>query len=171
MEGLVHISEIVADRRLNHPSDVLRVGQVVRAMVLELDKDKRQMRLSMKQLIPTNLDEFLTEQKVGDIVTGRLAKVENGIAQVELGEGLLIPCKLPAPAKAEPETPPTPATGKVDLSAFSSMLKTKWKTGADPSTQAAKTKGSETPQAGQVRKFRITQLDAAAKQIALELVP
>jgi len=175
VEGLVHISEIVADRRLNHPSDVLRVGQVVRAMVLELDRDKRQMRLSMKQLIPTNLDEFLAEQKVGDIVTGRIAKVENSIAQVELGEGLLIPCKLPVPPKAEPEPAPTPATtsGKVDLSAFSSMLKTKWKTGSDPSsTQAAKTpKGSETPQAGQVRKFRITQLDPASKHIALELNP
>jgi small subunit ribosomal protein S1 len=177
VEGLVHISEIVADRRLNHPSDVLRVGQVVRAMVLELDKDKRQMRLSMKQLIPTNLDEFLAEQKVGDIVTGRLAKVENGMAQVELGEGLLIPCKLPAPPKAEPEAAPSAAaTGKVDLSAFSSMLKTKWKTGSDPSAAKSSlstkgSKGSETPQAGQVRRFRITLLDPAAKQIAIELIP
>ncbi len=170
VEGLVHISEIVADRRLNHPSDVLRVGQVVRAMVLELDKDKRQMRLSMKQLIPTSLDEFLAEQKAGDIVTGRLAKVENGVAQVELGEGLLIPCNLPPPPKAEPE--PAPArTGRVDLSAFSSMLKTKWKTGSGPASSSPSqgSKGSET--AGQVRQFRITQLDPATKHIALELIP
>jgi small subunit ribosomal protein S1 len=142
-------------------------------MVLELDKDKRQMRLSMKQLIPTSLDEFLAEQKVGDIVTGRLAKVENGMAQVELGEGLLIPCKLPAPPKSEPEPAPAApaATGKVDLSAFSSMLKTKWKTGSDPSSSHSTKmpKGLEAP--GQVRKFRITQLDPATKQIALELIP
>src|SRR5580698_3479693 len=102
VEGLVHISEIAADRRLNHPSDVLRVGQVVRALVLDVDKEKRQLRLSMKQLIPTSLDEFVAEHKVGDAVTGRIASVDKGIAQVEVGEGIFCSCKLPAAAPAEP---------------------------------------------------------------------
>ncbi len=53
IEGLIHISEIVADRRLNHPSDVLHVGQVVKAQILAIDAAKRQIKLSMKQLIPT----------------------------------------------------------------------------------------------------------------------
>ena len=174
VEGLVHISEIVADRRLNHPSDVLRVGQVVRALVLDLDKEKRQLRLSMKQLIPTSLDEFLAEHKVGDAVTGRIASVENGIAQVEVGEGIFCSCKLPVAAPAQPATvaeEPKPAT--VDLSALSSMLKTKWKTGStatDSASSKSKAKAVETASPGQVRSFRISAIDSAAKRISLELV-
>ena len=52
VDGLVHISEIVADRRINHPRDVLREGQRVQALVLAIDSEKRQIKLSMKQLIP-----------------------------------------------------------------------------------------------------------------------
>ena len=176
VEGLVHISEIVPDRRLNHPSDVLRVGQVVRALVLDLDKEKRQLRLSMKQLIPTSLDESLAEHKAGDAVTGRIASIENGIARVELGEGILCTCKLPTPAAPEPapaadNTPQSASSGKVDLSAFSSMLKTKWKTGSTPADAAAsKSKASEAAKAGQVRNFKIVAIDAGAKRVTLELV-
>ena len=167
IQGLVHISEIVPDRRLNHPSDVLHAGQVVRALVLEIDKDKRQLKLSMKQLIPTGLDEFLAEHKTGDTVTGRVASVDNGVAQVELGEGILCPCPLPIAAKA-PETPPeAPKPASVDLSALSSMLKSKWKTGGDSKSAITKASG-EVIGAGQVRNFRITHLDAASKQITLE---
>ncbi|WP_263350453.1 S1 RNA-binding domain-containing protein [Acidicapsa acidisoli] len=176
VEGLVHISEIVADRRLNHPSDVLRVGQVVRALVLDLDKEKRQLRLSMKQLIPTSLDEFLAEHKAGDAVTGRIASIENGVAQVEIGEGIFCSCKLPAAgpaqATAQPE-PEAPKPAAVDLSALSSMLKTKWKTGSSPTDAAspkAKSKTVEPAGPGQVRSFRISQIDSAAKRISLELV-
>jgi small subunit ribosomal protein S1 len=176
VEGLVHISEIAADRRLNHPSDLLRVGQVVRAMVLDLDKEKRQLRLSIKQLIPTSLDEFLAEHKVGDTITGRIASIENGIAQVELGEGIRCICKL----SAETTTPVEPAepahdkaAGKVDLSAFSSMLKTKWKTGSsavDSTSSKSNARKFGPAGAGQVRSFRISAMDAESKRISLELV-
>jgi small subunit ribosomal protein S1 len=174
VEGLVHISEIVADRRLNHPSDVLRVGQVVRALVLDLDKEKRQLRLSMKQLIPTSLDEFLAEHKIGDAVTGRIASIENGVAQVEVGEGIFCSCKLPAAAPVQAASiAEEPKSGSVDLSALSSMLKTKWKTGSS-STDAASAKpksGSVEPASlGQIRRFRISQIDSTAKRISLELV-
>ena len=173
VQGLVHISEIVPDRRLNHPSDVLRVGQVVKALVLDLDKEKRQLKLSMKQLIPTSLDEFIAEHKPGDSVTGRIVSVDNDLAQVELGEGIFCTCKLPQAAApvAAPTVPEPAASGKVDLSAFSSMLKTKWKTGsADPAPSKAGKPANEPAKAGQVRNFRITQIDAADKRIALELV-
>ena len=52
VDGLVHVSEIVADRRINHPSDVVREGQRVKAVVLAIDSEKRQIKLSMKQLDP-----------------------------------------------------------------------------------------------------------------------
>ncbi len=165
VEGMVHISEIVLDRRLNHPSDVLRVGERVKAMVLDVDKEKRQLRLSIKQLIPTSLDEFLAEHHAGDSVTGRVISVDAGVAKVELGEGVIALCTLPVPVAAEPEAPA--AVGKVDLSAFSSMLKTKWKTGAPaPSAKAA---GPEEVKPGQVRNFRIATMEAASKLIDLEL--
>jgi len=176
VEGLVHISEITPDRRLNHPSDVLRVGQIIRALVLDLDKEKRQLRLSMKQLIPTSLDEFLAEHKTGDAVTGRIATVESNIAQVEIGEGIFCTCQLPvaAPLKeiAQPAVSES-SSGKVDLSAFSSMLKNKWKTGSAPVGTAASTPNaaeSESAKPGQVRNFRIAQIDPAAKRITLELL-
>jgi small subunit ribosomal protein S1 len=175
VEGLVHISEIAADRRLNHPSDVLRVGQLVRALVLDLDKEKRQLRLSMKQLIPTSVDEFLSEHKVGDAVTGRIASVEGGIAQVEVGEGIFCTCKLPVetPAQPEPVAPEETKAAGLDLSALSSMLKSKWKTGssaADPASSKSKTSKIEPASPGQVRSFRISHMDSAAKRISLELV-
>ena len=74
IEGLVHISEITAERRLNHPSDVLRAGQIVKAQVLAIDPEKRQIKLSMKQLIPTDIDEYIAEHKVGDKVSGRVVE-------------------------------------------------------------------------------------------------
>jgi small subunit ribosomal protein S1 len=162
VQGLVHISEIVADRRLNHPSDVLRVGEVVKALVVEVDKDKRQLKLSMKQLVPTGLDEFLAEHKVGDAVTGRVVSVKDGVAQIEVGEGIFARCVLPAAAPAAVEEPV--AAGAVDLSAFSSMLKSKWKTGDSPVKAKA-----EVLEVGQVRGFVIGAMDAEAKTLELKL--
>ncbi len=173
VEGLVHISEIAADRRLNHPSDLLRVGQVVRALVLDLDKEKRQLRLSIKQLIPTGMDEFLAEHKIGDSVTARIVSIDNGVARVEVGEGIVCSCKLPRTTPvAEPAPPVEAAPAKVDLSALSSMLKTKWKTGqgTGAGTAAKTASAAEAPKPGQVRSFRIAELDNAAKKISLELV-
>src|SRR5271155_460070 len=95
VEGMIHISEISADKRINHPQEVLRAGQVVKAQVLALDPEKRNIRLSMKQLLPTGLDEYLAEHKAGDIVTGRMTEVSAGIVRVELGEGVIATCRVP----------------------------------------------------------------------------
>ena len=161
VEGMIHISEIVADRRLNHPTDVLRVGQVVQAKVLEFDKEKRQLKLSMKQLVPTGLDEFLVEHAVGDMVTGRLMEVSGGTARVELGEGVVAACKL---AAAAPVAEEASSGGTLDLSSLSSMLNAKWKGGASASIAKP-----EAVKAGQVRSFKITGLDVESKKIELEL--
>jgi small subunit ribosomal protein S1 len=158
VEGLVHISEIVADRRLNHPEDAVHVGEVVKAQVLAIDAEKRQIKLSMKQLIPTGLDEYLEEHSEGDAVSGRVVKVSGETATVELGEGIRAVCKLTAP-KAEAAA----SGGGLDLSALSSMLKDKWKSG--PAAASAST-GIE---AGQVRSFKIVLLDKDAKKIELQL--
>ena len=88
VDGLVHVSEIVADRRINHPSDAVRQGQRVKAVVLAIDSAKRQIKLSMKQLIPTSIDEYIAEHKVGDSVSGRVVEITASGAIVELGEGI-----------------------------------------------------------------------------------
>ena len=160
IEGLVHISEIVADRRLNHPNEVLRAGQRVQAMVLGVDPDKRQMRLSMKQLIPTGIDEFIAEHKAGDTVSGRVVEVKGSVAVIELGEGIRGTCKVKAAAPAATETKPE---AKADLSSLTTMLQARWK-GSSP----APSTGPEPLAEGQVRSFRITKLDAGAKKIELE---
>jgi len=165
VEGLVHISEIVVDRRLNHPSDVLHAGQVVKAQVLAFDTEKRQIKLSMKQLIPTSIDEYLAERKAGDTVSGRIVEVFADHALVELGEGIRGTCRTgDAPSSPKATTEPSSAAKAADLSSLSSMLQARWKGNAP--APAAK---PESLRAGQVRSFRITKIDAGSKQIELEL--
>src|SRR5207248_1813967 len=96
VEGMIHVSEISAEKRINHPRDILKVGQVVKAQVLALDKEKRQLRLSMKQLVPSSLDEYIAEHKEGDAVTGRVIEASGKEARVELGEGVLATCAAPS---------------------------------------------------------------------------
>ncbi len=159
VEGMIHISEITAERRLNHPSDALRLGEQVKAQVLSIDAEKRQLRLSIKKLLPTGLDEFLAEHKEGDVVTGRLLDESGEQARVELGEGIVAHCRIAAPATEESTVP-----AKADLSSLTSMLQARWK-GA--STAAASKR--EPVKAGQIRSFRIAKLDAGAKKVELEL--
>ena len=164
IEGLVHISEIVPDKRINHPSDALRVGQRVQAMVLGIDTEKRQMKLSIKQLVPTSIDEFIAEHKPGDKVSGRVVDVSGTSATVEIGDGIRATCKVPAIQKAEPAAEQASASAKPDLSALSSMLKNRWK-GNAPAAAA----GAEPLAASQIRSFKITKLNPEAKKIELEL--
>jgi small subunit ribosomal protein S1 len=161
IDGLVHVSEMVADKHVNHPSDVVRVGEVVKAQVLAVDTEKRQIKLSMKQLLPTGLGEYLEEHKVGDAVSGRVVEVKGDTALVELGEGIRATCAI-AEAAAPAEKP---ATGGLDLSALTSMLNNKWKTGAPAAGSAP-----EALSPGQIRSFKIKVLDTEAKKIEIELV-
>ena len=94
VEGMIHVGDISAEKRINHPQDVLKVGQVVKAQVLEVDTEKRRLRLGMKQLVPTSLDEYIAEHKEGDVVTGRMMEVSGGRARVELGEGVQAACRI-----------------------------------------------------------------------------
>jgi small subunit ribosomal protein S1 len=168
VEGLIHISEMSADKRINHPQEVVRVGQLVKAQVLVIDTEKRQMRLSMKQLVPSGLDEYIVEHKEGDVVTGRIVEATGERARVELGEGIHANCRMDAASasKKDAQSPPAPSAreAKPDLSSLGSMLQARWK-GGQP-TEGAK---PEPVQAGQIRKFKIAKLDAATKKIELEL--
>jgi len=173
VEGMIHVSEISAEKRISHPQEVLRVGQAVKAQVLALDAEKRLIRLSMKQLVPTGLDEYLAEHKEGDIVTGRMVEISEGRARVELGEGVVATCRIgeerpekPAQEdkRTEPDSPSPSSSSSAtpDLSSLGSMLQARWKSGA--TSDEAK---PEAVRAGQIRKFRIAKLDVASKKIEL----
>jgi small subunit ribosomal protein S1 len=169
IDGLVHISEIVADRRINHPRDVLREGQRVQALVLGIDSEKRQIKLSMKQLIPTSIDEYIAEHKPGDIVSGRVVELAPDAATVELGAGIRGTCSAASAQKplapvSQSKAASGPAAAAPDLSQLSSMLKARWKGNAPaPAAQP------DPLAAGQVRTFRIVKLDAGSKKIEVEL--
>lgn len=163
IEGMVHISDISAEKRINHPQDVLKVGQSVKAQVLELDTEKRRLKLGMKQLVPTSIDEYVAEHQQGDVVSGRVVEVSGGAAQVELGEGIGAACTISAALKHENTNHSTAA--RTDLESLSSMLAARWKSG----TVAESSKPQEI-QPGQVRKFRITTLDRETKKIEVEVV-
>jgi small subunit ribosomal protein S1 len=161
IEGMIHVSEISAEKRIERPQDVLRVGEVVKVMVLEVNKEKRQLRLSMKQLIPTGLDEYIAEHNEGDVVTGRLIEVTGESGSVELGEGIRARGRLVV-EKAAAEPSQTPAA---DLSSLSSMLAARWKSG--PAVAESK---AEPVRTGQIRSFRITKLNLSDKKIEVQLI-
>jgi small subunit ribosomal protein S1 len=160
VEGMIHISDISAEKRINHPQDVLKVGQPVKAQVLEVDTEKRRLKLGIKQLVPTSIEEYIAERQAGNVVSGRVIEVLGEEVRVELGEGIQARCRIagePAKEKALIES-------KADLASLSSMLKARWKGGA-----SAGVSKPEAVRAGQIRNFRITKLDPAAKKIELEL--
>jgi small subunit ribosomal protein S1 len=166
VEGLIHVSEISAEKRINHPSDLLRVGQIVKAQVLNLSPEKRQIKLSMKQLVPADIDEYIAEHKVGDTVSGRVVEQSISLIHVELGDGIRAVCHVSSTAAiaAGAPAPPQVAAAKLDLSSLSSQLKSRWK-GNTPTASAKPDAFSE----GQIRTFKIVRLDAEDKKIEVEL--
>ena len=163
IEGLVHVSEISAEKRINHPQDVLRTGQIVKAQVLAIDTEKRQIKLSIKQLVPTDIDEYIAEHKAGDQVSGRVVEASESFVQVELGDGIRATCRASKTA-AVVTAPAAKAAPKVDLSSLSSMLKDRWK-GNTPAASAKPEPLAE----GQIRTFKIVKLDAESKKIEVEV--
>jgi small subunit ribosomal protein S1 len=161
VEGMIHISDMSAERRINHPRDIMKVGQSVKAQVLEVDSEKRRLKLGIKQMLPSSIEEYIAEHEEGNVVSGRVMEISSEHARVELGEGIQGTCRIAMEGPAKEEIR---AESKVDLSALSSMLKAHWKGGS-----AGGGSKPEEVRAGQIRSFRIAKLDRAAKRIELEL--
>jgi small subunit ribosomal protein S1 len=73
---------------VKHPSEVLKKGDVVEAVVLNIDAENQRLSLGLKQLATDVWDEFFAHHKVGDIVEGKIARLTNFGAFVELHEGI-----------------------------------------------------------------------------------
>lgn len=160
IEGMIHISDITNEKRLDHPKDVLSKGKTVRAVVLELDRERRRIRLGMRQLEPTKADHYIAEHTAGETVSGRIVEVHGNRVKVELSEGVLATCNLKP--KAEDKSAGGGADSAKDVSSLSAMLAARWKSGP------ASTGGAEAVREGQIRSFRIASLDPANRSIEIE---
>ncbi len=87
IEGLVHISDI-SRQRVKHPSEVLKKGQEVEAIIKELDLAARRLGLSMKELEPDPWEEFFQTHRPGDIVRGKVVRLASFGAFVDVGKGV-----------------------------------------------------------------------------------
>jgi small subunit ribosomal protein S1 len=163
IEGMVHVSDISAEKRINHPQDVFKVGQTIKAQVLEIDSQKRRLKLGIKQMVPTSIDEYIAEHHEGDVVSGRVMEMSGASAQVQLGEGIKGLCRIPA-AQGQATSPENLQPSTSDIASLTSMLKARWKGGS-----IAQESKPELVYAGQIRSFRITKLDPESKKIDLEL--
>ncbi|HTX20695.1 MAG TPA: 30S ribosomal protein S1 [Candidatus Aquilonibacter sp.] len=75
IDGMIHVSDISWTRKINHPSEVMKKGDEVEAVVLEVDRPNQRIALGMKQLGTDPWENIETLYKVGDLVTGKVTKL------------------------------------------------------------------------------------------------
>jgi small subunit ribosomal protein S1 len=109
IDGLVHISDLSWSKRVKHPSEVLKKGQVVQAVVLHIDGANRRLSLGIKQLQPDAWETFFRSHQVGDVVRGRVTRAATFGVFVELAEGVEGLChnsEIPGAAQRPKGEPP-----------------------------------------------------------------
>jgi small subunit ribosomal protein S1 len=75
LDGMIHVSDMSWTRKINHPSEVIKTGDEVEAIVLEVDKANQRIAVGMKQLLPDPWEGIDQIYKVGDLVTGKVTKL------------------------------------------------------------------------------------------------
>ncbi|MGQ0633475.1 MAG: 30S ribosomal protein S1 [Planctomycetaceae bacterium] len=88
IEGLVHISEMSWTKRVNHPSELVQIGDQVEVVVLGINKEKQEISLGMKQTQPNPWDEVAARYPVGAVVDGTVRNLTNYGAFIEIEEGI-----------------------------------------------------------------------------------
>jgi small subunit ribosomal protein S1 len=88
IDGLVHISDLSWTKRMRHPSELLKKGDTVEAIILKIDSENQRLSLGIKQLSPNIWDEFFRLRQMGDIVTGKVVRLTDFGAFVEVEEGI-----------------------------------------------------------------------------------
>ncbi len=91
VEGFLHVSEISWDKNIRHPKDYLEVDQEIDVEIVEMDFEKKKLRVSLKKILPKPFDSFVKSYKAGDIVKGSVTTITNFGAFVKIDgvEGLL----------------------------------------------------------------------------------
>ena len=88
IDGLVHVSNLSWTTRVKHPSEVLKKGDRVKAVILAIEPDKRRLSLGVKQMQPDVWESFFAQHRVGDIVHGKVLRVATFGAFVEIAQGI-----------------------------------------------------------------------------------
>ena len=88
VEGLVHVSEMSWSKRVKHPSKIVKVGDEVEVVVLEVKTDQRRISLGLKQTLPDPWEAAAEKYPVGTVVNGRIRNLADFGAFVEIEEGM-----------------------------------------------------------------------------------
>ena len=88
IEGLAHVSELSWTKKVTNPKELYNIGDVVSAQILGYDLDKKRVSLGIKQLLPNPWDTVAEEFPVGKVFQGKVAKLTNAGAYIELGNGI-----------------------------------------------------------------------------------
>jgi small subunit ribosomal protein S1 len=88
IDGMVHVSDMSWTRKINHPSEALKKGDEVEAIVLDVDPDQQRISLGMKQLADDPWSDIDSHFKIGDVVTGKVSKLTSFGAFIELSDGI-----------------------------------------------------------------------------------
>ena len=88
IDGLVHVSNLSWTKRVKHPSEVLKKGDKVRAIVLAIEPDQRRLSLGVKQLQPDVWETFFDQHRVGDVIHGKVLRLASFGAFVEIADGV-----------------------------------------------------------------------------------
>jgi len=88
IDGLVHVSNLSWTKRVKHPSEVLKKGDRVKAVVLAIEPDKRRLSLGVKQLQPDVWETFFEQRHIGDVVRGKVLRLASFGAFVEIADGV-----------------------------------------------------------------------------------
>ncbi|MEJ7608784.1 MAG: 30S ribosomal protein S1, partial [Bryobacteraceae bacterium] len=108
IDGLVHISDLSWTKRIAHPSEILKKGQLVQAVVLHIDANNRRLSLGVKQLQPDAWETFFRSHSIGDVITGKVCRASNFGVFVEVAPGVEGLCH-------NSEIPGEHAKGKSDM--------------------------------------------------------
>ncbi len=88
IDGLVHVSNLSWTKRIKHPSEVLKKGEKVRALVLGVEPENRRLSLGVKQLQPDVWDTFFAQHRIGDVIKGKVLRTAQFGAFIEIAEGV-----------------------------------------------------------------------------------
>jgi small subunit ribosomal protein S1 len=88
IDGLVHVSNLSWTKRIKHPSEVVKKGEKVKAVVLGVEPQNRRLSLGIKQLQPDVWESFFAAHRVGDVVHGKVLRTAQFGAFVEIAEGV-----------------------------------------------------------------------------------
>lgn len=88
VDGLVHVSDLSWTKRIKHPSEILKKGQIIQAVILRIESNNRRLSLGVKQLQPDAWEMFFRDHKVGDVVFGRICRAVSFGVFVELAPGV-----------------------------------------------------------------------------------